>query len=204
MSASLNRRTLIAGFASYLMLPGRAEASPRNKSWYIGRIPEKPFDIPLVDMSLIPSQFHRHSVPYSGRQAVGSILINKAERFLYYIEAPGRAIRFGIAVGRDGARFSGTTTIQRRAKWPTWTPTANMRRRNPSLPAQVPGGPQNPLGARALYLYRDGRDTLFRIHGTNEPWSIGTAASSGCIRMLNEHVFELFGTVRNRAQVVVL
>ncbi|MBL8578800.1 MAG: L,D-transpeptidase [Mesorhizobium sp.] len=187
-----------------MALSGSAEASPRHKSWYIGRIPDEPFDIPLVDMSLIPQQFHRHSVSYSGREAVGTILINKADRFLYYIEAPGRAIRFGIAVGRDGARFSGTTIIQRRAKWPTWTPTANMRRRNPNLPVRVAGGPQNPLGARALYLYRDGRDTLFRIHGTNEPWSIGTAASAGCIRMLNEHVFELFGTVRNRARVIVV
>ena len=110
----------------------------------------------------------------------------------------------GIAVGQDGRRFNGETIIQRRAKWPTWTPTANMRRRNPNLPVRVLGGPQNPLGARALYLYRNGRDTLYRIHGTNEPWSIGNAASSGCIRMLNEHVFELFGTVRNGARVVVL
>ncbi|MCX7303363.1 MAG: L,D-transpeptidase [Hyphomicrobiales bacterium] len=203
MLGSLDRRSLIVGAASYLALFGRAEAAP-GKRWYIGRIPDQPFDIPLVDMSLIPQQFHRHSVPYSGREAVGTILINKAQRFLYYIEAPGRAIRFGVAVGRDGARFSGTTIIQRRAKWPTWTPTANMRRRNPNLPVRVLGGPQNPLGARALYLYRDGRDTLFRIHGTNEPWSIGNAASSGCIRMLNEHVFELFGTVRNRARVIVI
>ncbi len=144
------------------------------------------------------------TVPYSGREPVGTILINKQERFLYYIEDAGRAIRFGVAVGRDGQKWSGEATVGRRAKWPTWTPTANMRRRNPSLPVRVAGGPQNPLGARALYLYRDGRDTLYRIHGTNEPWSIGAAASSGCIRMLNEHVFELFGTVRNGARVIVL
>lgn len=187
---------------SFLALFGRAEAS--QKRWYIGRIPDQPFDIPLVDKALVPRQFHRHSVPYSGREPVGTILINKQERFLYYIESAGRAIRFGIAVGRDGQKWSGEAIVQRRAKWPTWTPTANMRRRNPNLPVRVPGGPENPLGARALYLYRDGRDTLYRIHGTNEPWSIGNAASSGCIRMLNEHVFELFGTVRNGARVIVV
>ncbi len=180
------------GAASSLALFGRAEAS--QKRWYIGRIPDQPYDIRLVDMGLVPPQFHRHSVPYSGREPVGTVLI----------EAPGRAIRFGIAVGRAGRKFSGETIIQRRARWPAWHPTANMRSRNPELPARVPGGPQNPLGARALYLYRNGRDTLYRIHGTNEPWSIGNAASAGCIRMFNEHVFELFGTVRNGARVIVL
>lgn len=187
---------------SFVALLGRAEAAqPR---WYIGRIPDTPFDIPLVDKSLIPRQFHRHNVPYAGNEPVGTIIINKRERFLYYVETPGRAVRYGIAVGRDGARWTGEAIVGRRAKWPSWTPTANMRRRNPNLPQRMPGSPQNPLGARALYLYRDGRDTLFRIHGTNEPWSIGTAASSGCIRMLNEHVLELYGTVRNGARVIVL
>ena len=120
------------------------------------------------------------------------------------IEGGGRAVRYGIAVGRDGQRWTGEAVVGRMARWPSWTPTANMRRRNPNLPQRVAGGPQNPLGARAIYLYRDGRDTLYRIHGTNEPWSIGNAASSGCIRMLNEHVLELFGTVRNGARVIVL
>jgi lipoprotein-anchoring transpeptidase ErfK/SrfK len=198
----LSRRSVIVGGVSFLALFGRAEAA--QSGWYIGRIPDSPFDIPLVDKSRIPSQFHRHNVPYRGNEPVGTIIINKRERFLYYVESPGRAIRFGIAVGRDGARWSGEAIVGRRAKWPSWTPTANMRRRNPNLPQRVPGGPQNPLGARALYLYRNGRDTLYRIHGTNEPWSIGNAASSGCIRMLNEHVLELYGTVRNGARVIVL
>ena len=202
MVNSLNRRSVIFGGISFLALFGRAEAS--QKSWYIGRIPDKPFDIPLVDKTRVPQQLHRQMVPYLGKEPPGTILINKQERFLYYVEDAGRAIRFGIAVGRDGQRWSGEAIVGRRAKWPTWTPTANMRRRNPSLPQRVPGGPNNPLGARALYLYRNGRDTLYRIHGTNEPWTIGNAASSGCIRMLNEHIFELYGTVRNGARVVVL
>ncbi|MFC6446628.1 L,D-transpeptidase [Shinella zoogloeoides] len=197
-----SRRSFVLGAASLLALAHRADAAQRN--WYIGRIPDQPFDIPLVDKSLIPVRFHRQSVPYTGREAAGTILINKRERFLYYIEGGGRAVRYGIAVGRDGQRWTGEAVVGRMARWPSWTPTANMRRRNPNLPQRVAGGPQNPLGARAIYLYRDGRDTLFRIHGTNEPWSIGNAASSGCIRMLNEHVLELFGTVRNGARVIVL
>ena len=202
MAYSLDRRSMLAGMISLLALSGRGEAAQRN--WYIGRIPEQPFDIPLVDKSLIPTRFHRQSVAYAGQEAPGTIVINKQERLLYYIEEPGRAIRFGIAVGRDGQRWNGEAVVGRRARWPSWTPTTNMRRRNPNLPARVAGGPQNPLGARALYLYRNGQDTLYRIHGTNEPWSIGKAASSGCIRMLNEHILELFATVRNGARVIVV
>ena len=197
-----DRRSVLLGALALLAVPRPAEAARGN--WYIGRIPDQPFDIPLVDKQLVPAPFRRHEVAYAGGEAAGTILINKQQRFLYYIEGGGRAVRYGIAVGRDGQRWSGEAVVQRRARWPSWTPTANMRRRNPALPQRMPGGPQNPLGARALYLYRDGRDTLYRIHGTNEPWSIGTAASSGCIRMLNEHVFELFGTVRNGARVIVV
>lgn len=202
MQHLFNRRSVVLGALSLFALPQAAQAARGN--WYIGRIPDQPFDIPLVDKLLVPAQFRRQSVAYAGGEAAGTIVINKQQRFLYYVEGAGRAVRYGIAVGRDGQRWAGEAVVARRAKWPSWTPTANMRRRNPDLPQRMPGGPQNPLGARALYLYRDGRDTLYRIHGTNEPWSIGKAASSGCIRMLNEHVFELFGTVRNGARVVVL
>ncbi|MCU0953246.1 MAG: L,D-transpeptidase [Hyphomicrobium sp.] len=202
MTYSISRRGLIAGALACVAAP--APVLSARSEWFIGVIPDRPFDIKIVDKKKIPPRFHRQYVPYSGPEPIGTILINKSERMLYYIESPGRALRFGVAVGRDGRRWSGEAIIQRRAVWPGWTPTANMRRRDPSLPTHVPGGPRNPLGARALYLYRDGRDTLYRIHGTNEPWSIGKLASSGCIRMLNEHVFELFGTVRDGARVVVI
>ncbi len=202
MSLSLDRRGFLMGAAAALAVPHEALAA--QSDWYIGKIPDHPFDIKLVDKTRIPAQFHRQSVPYTGPEQPGTILIDKQARMLYYIDGPRTAIRFGVAVGQDGRRWSGEAVVGRRARWPGWTPTANMRRRNPSLPAHMPGGPRNPLGARALYLYRDGRDTLYRIHGTNEPWSIGKSASSGCIRMLNEHVFELFGTVRDGARVVVL
>lgn len=198
----ISRRSLLIGVGASFVAPDFAMAA--RSDWYIGKIPDRPFDIKIVDKKRIPTRFHRQNVLYSGREPIGTVLINKSERMLYYIDRPGSALRFGIAVGRDGRRWSGEAIIARRAVWPGWTPTANMRRRDPNLPAHVPGGPRNPLGARALYLYRDGRDTLYRIHGTNEPWSIGELASSGCIRMLNEHVFELFGTVRDGARVVVL
>lgn len=198
----ITRRSLLIGVGASCAAPDFAKAA--RSDWYIGKIPDRPFDIKIVDKKRIPVRFHRQNVPYSGPEPTGTVLINKSERMLYYIDAPGSALRFGIAVGRDGRRWSGEAIIARRAVWPGWTPTANMRRRDPNLPTHVPGGPRNPLGARALYLYRDGRDTLYRIHGTNEPWSIGELASSGCIRMLNEHVFELFGTVRVGARVVVV
>jgi len=158
----------------------------------------------LVNKSRIPEQFHRRVVPYSGGKRPGTILIDKPKFLLFRIAEGGTAVSYGIAVGRDGTRWHGTAVVARKAKWPSWTRTANVRRRNPALPARMPGGPQNPLGARALYLYRDGTDTLYRIHGTNDPGNIGHAASSGCIRMLNEHVLEVFNETATGARVIVL
>ena len=129
----------------------------------------------------------------------GTIVIDTANRFLYLIEDVGRARRYGIGVGQAGLALSGTAEIGRKAKWPSWRPTANMIRRDLAryqrLASGVPGGPNNPLGSRALYLYRDGRDTLYRIHGTTEPWTIGMAVSNGCVRMVNEHVEDLYERV---------
>jgi lipoprotein-anchoring transpeptidase ErfK/SrfK len=164
---------------------------------------DPPFDIDIVNIRKIPPEFRRQDVRFTGPEPAGTLVVDAANRFLYFVTAPGRALRFGIAVGREGAAWKGQAVVGRKARWPTWTPTANMRKRNPKLPVQVKGGPENPLGARALYLYQNGVDTLYRIHGTNEPWSIGKAASSGCIRMLNESVFELYGSVPVGARVVV-
>src|SRR5690606_13775527 len=124
--------------------------------------------------------------------------VNTPERRLYYVLGNGRAIRYGIGVGREGLALRGGAVVGRKAKWPSWTPTANMMRREPrnlQFASGAPGGPNNPLGARALYLYRNGRDTMFRIHGTNQPASIGGAVSSGCIRMLNHDVIDLYERV---------
>jgi lipoprotein-anchoring transpeptidase ErfK/SrfK len=137
-----------------------------------------------------------------------TIVIDTKNHFLYLILGLGRARRYGIGVGKAGLAFKGTATIKRKAEWPSWTPTANMIRREPQKYAKyaggVPGGPNNPLGARALYLYKGNRDTYFRIHGTTEPTSIGQSVSNGCIRMINDHAIDLYDRVPMGTRVVVL
>ena len=200
----MKRRLFLAAAAGLVSpLPAFAARDITEAEWVVGIIPEQPFDIQLMNLDRIPPEYRRRDVRWTGPEDAGSVVVSVADRHLYSIQGNGKAIRFGIAVGREGVGWTGTTTVGRKAKWPTWTPTAGMRERNPKLPPQVKGGPENPLGARALYLYRDGRDTLYRIHGTNEPWSIGKAASSGCFRMLNEDVFELYGSVPVGARVYV-
>jgi lipoprotein-anchoring transpeptidase ErfK/SrfK len=139
--------------------------------------------------------------------APGSIHIFPDYFVLYYVTSPGEAIEYHVAVGDAGRNLKGGATIRRKEEWPSWTPTANMIRREPEKYGKyaggVPGGPDNPLGARALYLYRGGRDTMYRIHGTPQPWTIGTAVSSGCIRLKNEHVVGLYDQVELGAPVRV-
>lgn len=145
----------------------------------------------------------RKVVRYDGPQGPGTIIVNTSERRLYYTLGNGKAIRYGVGVGRDGFRWAGTNRISRKAEWPGWTPPPQMIRREAAkgrkLPAYMPGGPDNPLGARALYI----GSTLFRIHGTNQPWTIGQAMSSGCIRMANDDVVHLYNQVDVGAKVVV-
>lgn len=129
----------------------------------------------------------------------GDIHVDAVAKYLYHIGTDGLAMRYGVAIGRAGLYQPGVFRIQRKAEWPSWTPTANMIAREPEVYGQfadgVPGGPTNPLGARALYLYLGGRDTFLRIHGTPQPWSIGTSASSGCVRLVNAHIIELYAAV---------
>ncbi|MBO6814509.1 MAG: L,D-transpeptidase [Rhizobiaceae bacterium] len=140
--------------------------------------------------------------------APGTIVVDPRNHFLYLVESRTKARRYGVGVGKAGLTFKGTATIRRKAKWPSWTPTKNMIRRSPEKYAKfaggVPGGPGNPLGARALYLYKGNRDTYFRIHGTTQPSSIGRSVSNGCIRMVNEHVKDLYERVPLGARVIVL
>ena len=143
-------------------------------------------------------------VEYPTSEKPGTIVIDPRRRYLYLIMSGGKAQRYGVGVGRDGFGWSGTVKVGRKAEWPTWTPPAEMRKRQPYLPVSMKGGLDNPLGARALYLYDGGRDTLFRIHGSNEPWTIGQAVSSGCFRMRNEDVIELYRRVGVGTKVVVL
>ena len=146
------------------------------------------------------AEFRRQEVDYSGREAPGTIVIDTPQKFLFLVEPGGRAIRYGVGVGRPGFEWSGVKTISRKAEWPGWTPPPQMMLRRPDLPAHMDGGPDNPLGARALYL----GSSLFRIHGTNEPETIGHDVSSGCIRMMNEDVIDLYDRVRVGTKVIVI
>jgi lipoprotein-anchoring transpeptidase ErfK/SrfK len=142
----------------------------------------------------------RQVVPYSTNERSGTIVIDTRAHFLYFVLGDGRALRYGIGVARDGFEWNGTHRVTRKAEWPSWTPPAEMRKRQPGLPTRMDGGPNNPLGARALYL----GSTLYRIHGTNEPWSIGQNVSSGCIRMTNGDVTDLYTRVQLNTKVVVV
>jgi lipoprotein-anchoring transpeptidase ErfK/SrfK len=145
-------------------------------------------------------QFRRQDVAYDGPERPGTIVIDTPNKFLFLVEPNGRALRYGIGVGRPGFEWSGVKTITRKAEWPGWTPPAEMLLRRPDLPDHMDGGPGNPLGARALYL----GSSLYRIHGTNEPWSIGKNVSSGCIRMMNQDVIDLYERVHIGAKVIVI
>jgi lipoprotein-anchoring transpeptidase ErfK/SrfK len=134
-------------------------------------------------------------------------VVDTDQRYLYLVEGYGGALRYGVGVGEAGRTLKGRASIGRKEEWPSWTPTANMMRRKPRLvkyAGGVGGGPHNPLGARALYLYRNGKDTMFRLHGTNEPWTIGQAVSSGCVRLTNQDIVDLYERVPLGASVVVI
>ncbi len=163
--------------------------------------------LPAIDVTAFHRDLLRNEVNYATAEAPGTVVIDPRGPFLYLVEGDGKATRYGIAIGREGFGWSGTGTIARRAKWPTWTPPPEMIARDPHVArwkGGQPGGVTNPLGARALYIYFGGHDSGYRIHGTNTPKSIGWAASSGCFRMLNQDVIDLYDRVPAGARVVVL
>ena len=156
----------------------------------------------------VPAQFHKRLVRLVTNEAPGTIIVDTNNRYLYYVEGRNRATRYGIGVGREGFGWSGVVKIGRKAEWPSWTPPAEMRAREAKkghiLPVVQEGGIDNPLGARAMYLYKGGNDTIFRIHGTNQPWTIGLNMSSGCIRMMNKDVEHLYERASIGAKVIVI
>ena len=164
--------------------------------------------IAAVDTTLLDPKYMRAEVPWTGKEKPGTVVVNIKQRQLFVVENGGRAIRYGIGVGRSqGANFRGTGVVGRKEKWPYWTPTGNMMAAIPEyrkFSAGLPGGEDNPLGPRALYLYRDGKDTMFRLHGTIEPETIGQAVSSGCIRLFNQDIIDLYDRVPLGAQVKVI
>jgi lipoprotein-anchoring transpeptidase ErfK/SrfK len=170
--------------------------------------PESEIDYAVepVDPSLIKSLYRRQAVEFDGYEEPGTIVVDPKAHFLYHVLGDGQAMRYGVGVGRAGFAWSGDAEIRMKRRWPRWVPPREMVDRDQRAKRWVngqPGGPENPLGARALYLFSDGKDTLYRIHGTNEPSTIGKSVSSGCVRMLNEDVATLFDEVEVGTQVVV-
>jgi lipoprotein-anchoring transpeptidase ErfK/SrfK len=151
----------------------------------------------------IPEPYKRSIVSYHRKEAPGTIVIDSDARYLYYVLPEGKAIRYGVTVGEEALAFSGVAKVGRKAEWPTWTPTADIKKRM-DVPNFVSGGPQNPMGARALYLFEGNKDTMYRIHGTNQPEYIGQAISSGCIRLTNEDVIDLYNRTKEGTVVVVM
>ncbi len=156
------------------------------------------------EQAAIPQPYRRHIVDYTRKEAPGSIVIDTDHKFLYYVLPKGQAIRYGIAVGEEAQVWSGIAKVGRMEEWPAWVPTPSEQARLGPLPAFVTGGPHNPMGARGMYLYSGNKDTLYRIHGTNQPEYIGQAISSGCIRMTNEDAIDLYNRVKIGTVVVVL
>jgi len=159
---------------------------------------------PPYERATIPLAYQRHVVQYHRKEAPGSILVDTAERYLYYVLPDGKAIRYGVIVGEDAQAWSGVARVGRKEEWPGWTPTEGEKKRLGPLPNYVEGGAHNPMGARGIYLFSGNQDTLFRIHGTNQPQYIGQAISSGCIRLTNEDVIDLYNRVKMGAIEVVL
>jgi lipoprotein-anchoring transpeptidase ErfK/SrfK len=167
----------------------------------------RPMAFAFPEQTGIDRRFRRQRVRYDGGESPGTIVVDTSQFYLFFVEEDGWATRYGVGVGEQGLTLKGRASIGNKAVWPSWTPTANMMRRKPRLvqyAGGVPGGPNNPLGARALYLYKGGRDTMFRLHGTNEPWSIGTAVSSGCIRLLNDDIIDLYDRTPVGTTVLVI
>ena len=221
----LNRRLFLAAAAASLATgcassrrigPGPARpgtgpvASARISPEYLTMyraMPEERFPVPAVDLTKIDPLYYRQLVDYAAVEPAGTIIVDTPNRFLYLTMENGKAMRYGVGIGRAGFAWGGRAKIQYKKAWPTWTPPKEMIERDPDSAKWangMPGGPDNPLGARALYLYEGNRDSIYRIHGTNQPWSIGLNISSGCIRMNNDDVTDLYSRVEGGAKVIVL
>ncbi|MEJ1157459.1 L,D-transpeptidase [Prosthecomicrobium sp. N25] len=214
----ISRRVFIAGMPLALAgcqtarMEGRpvVAALPHVDPYYAemyGPLDDGRFTVAAMDVSRIDREWLRQRVDYDGPERPGTVVVDPDGRHLYLVGDDGTAMRYGIGVGREGFAWSGSAVIRRKAVWPTWTPPAAMVARDERArewASGMPGGPENPLGARALYLYQGDRDTLYRIHGTSEPWSIGQAVSSGCIRLFNHDIIDLHRRVPTGTRVVVM
>lgn len=219
---NLSRRSFLLGSAGLagLTLAGCATgqntqaslnvATPQIPSEYLsmyGPIPDERFPIPAVNLTRLDPKWYRRVVPDPTGERPGTVVVNTGERYLYLVRDDGTAMRYGVGIGRAGFDWAGRGMIQYKKQWPTWTPPAEMIKREPELEQYRNGmepGIDNPLGARALYIFKDGKDTLYRLHGNPDETSIGRAVSSGCVRLLNQDVIDLYNRVPSRTRILVV
>jgi lipoprotein-anchoring transpeptidase ErfK/SrfK len=186
-------------------IPQNPQDKAAAEQWYLREsIPDPQFPIRKVNQNFLNPEFRRQLVPYRHSEQPGTLVVDPKNYYLYLLREGGQAIRYGVGVGREGFGWAGNAIVGRVAEWPAWVPPKEMRLRQPELPERMAGGYDNPLGARALYLYEGNKDTLYRIHGTAEPWTIGTNVSSGCIRLLNEEIADLYLRTPVGTKVVVI
>lgn len=216
------RRTFLAGTASLAGLAvsgcvtGNTAPEPLPPSQdpaYLAMyraMPEERFPLPAINLKKVPPRFYRQQVAYPTSEPVGTLVVDTPNYYLYLVQENGRAMRYGVGLGRAGFEWSGRARIARKAAWPKWTPPDEMIERQPELEkwswrnGGMPPGLQNPLGARALYIFQGNKDTLYRVHGTGEYWTIGSAVSSGCVRLMNQDIIDLYGRVPAGSPIVVL
>ncbi len=218
----LTRRSFLAGTASLSGLavsgcvsgtaplePVPLSKDPAYLSMYAA-MPVEDFPLPAIDLKKVPERFYRQQVDYRTQEKVGTLVVDTSRFHLYLVQEGGKAMRYGVGLGRAGFEWSGRARIARKAAWPKWTPPDEMIAREPELEkwswrnGGMPPGLQNPLGARALYIFQGKKDTLYRLHGTAEYWTIGTAVSSGCVRLMNQDIIDLYGRVPVGSPIVVL
>ena len=204
--SSLCRLAALLAATLPFLVSATAEARSISSPSPYGRLVDKGFVVDAAPTEKMDPSLLRQRVAYTASDTPGTVVVDSTNRFLYLVESGGTAIRYGISVGRAGASWTGEAIIGKKSVWPRWTPPEEMIQRSPDVARYadgVAGGPANPLGARALYLFQNGRDTLFRLHGTDEWWSIGHGATAGCIRLLNQDVIDLYARVPMKARVVV-
>jgi len=209
-TASAERSNMGGGFIEFLFGDGQGQRYPQPPVYQqqpsyepartLPSMPQQQEDASDPTQRPFDPKFEKQLVDYQGKESAGTIVVDTPNKFLFLVEGNGKALRYGIGVGRPGFTWAGVKTISAKKEWPDWTPPSEMLARRPDLPRHMEGGPQNPLGARAMYL----GSSLYRIHGSNEPWTIGTNVSSGCIRMRNEDVIDLYGRVNVGTRVIVL
>lgn len=219
---NVSRRTFLAGSASLaaLAVSGCVSSTsapefftpsqdPAYLSMY-GAMPEERFPLPAINLNKVPDRFYRQQVDYPTSERVGTLVVDTRNYYLYLVLEKGKAMRYGVGLGRAGFEWSGRARIARTSSWPKWTPPDEMIEREPELEkwswqnGGMPPGLENPLGARALYIFQGNQDTLYRLHGTAEYWTIGSAVSSGCVRLMNQDIVDLHGRVPVGTPIVVL